>query len=144
MDMKRLTTGAIVGGITLFVLGYLTYGMLLAGFFEANAGGATGAAREAPIFWAVGLGEVLMGALLTLAIIKTGASGWAECAKVAAVVGFLAWGAVDLIHYGVMDVMNLTAALVDPFVEIVRHGIAGAAIAMVAGGKAAAASASEY
>ncbi|MDH3298310.1 MAG: hypothetical protein OEM96_08560 [Gemmatimonadota bacterium] len=133
MDMKRLMTGAVVGGIALFVLGYLFYGMLLVDFFAGQV--TTEVGREAPIFWAIGLGELLMAILVTMAIIKSGSSGWMEGAKVGAIVGFLAWGAVNMIQYGVIDIYTLTGHMSDAIVELVRHGLAGAVIAMVAGGK---------
>ncbi len=36
MDTKKFALATIAGGITLFVLGYVFYEVLLAGFFEAN------------------------------------------------------------------------------------------------------------
>ena len=45
--------------------------------------------------------------------------------------GFLVWFGVDLIHYGVENVSNLTRTLVDPLLEFVRGGITGAIIAAV-------------
>jgi hypothetical protein len=129
MDMKKLMTGTLVGGLTLFVLGYLFYGMLLADFFAANSTAEIG--RETPIWWAVVVGEMLMAALVTMSIDWSGASGWMEAAKVGAIVGFLAWGAVNMIQYGVIDVSNMTVHLVDPIVELVRTGLAGAVIGMV-------------
>ena len=131
MDMKRLMTGTIVGGILLFALGYLFYEMLLADFFAANAGSATGVWRETPIYWAVLVGELMMAALVTMAIDKMGASSMAAGAKVGAILGFMVWFSVDFIYYGLANFSNLTATMVDPVVEIVRVGIVGAGIAMV-------------
>jgi hypothetical protein len=48
-------------------------------------------------------------------------------------VGFLVWFGVDFIHYGVDNVSNLAATIVDPLLEIVRTGIGGAVIAAVIG-----------
>jgi hypothetical protein len=53
--------------------------------------------------------------------------------KIGATVGFLVWFGVDFIRYGIHDVLNLTATIVDPLLEIVRSGIGGAVIAVVLG-----------
>lgn len=131
MDMKRLLMGTIGGGIVLFGLGYLFFEILLGDFFAANAGSATGVYRETPIFWAILVGELMMAALVTMAIDKMGASSMAAAAKVGAIVGFMVWFSVDFIHYGLTNLGNLTSTIADPFVELVRVGIVGAVIAMV-------------
>ncbi len=131
MDMKRLLTGTIVGGVLLFALGYLFYEMLLADFFAANAGSATDVWRETPIYGALVAGELMMAALVTIAIDKMGASSMAAGAKVGAILGFMVWFSVDFIYYGLSNMSNLTATMADPVVEIVRVGIVGAAIAAV-------------
>ena len=42
MDIKRFIIGTVVGGITLFILGYVIFELAFADFFDANAGSATG------------------------------------------------------------------------------------------------------
>ena len=113
---KRLITGTVAGGITLFVLGYLIYGLALADFFAGNAGGATGVARDTVIMWAIAVGEFSIAALVTLALGWTGASSMRDGFKTAALVGFLVWLGADFIHYGVHDVANL----IKWFVELAR------------------------
>lgn len=143
MDMKRLATGTIAGGITLFVLGYLIYGLATVDFFAANAGSATGVDREAPLLWAIALGELSLAALVTLAVGKVGASTIGAGFKVGAIVGFLVWFGVDFIFYGVTNLSNLTATIVDPLIAIVQIGIGGAVIAAVLGKMGGSSSSSE-
>ena len=131
MDMKRLLTGTIVGGILMYGLGWLIWGTLFADFFAANAGSATGVAREPAILWAQVVGNLALAALFTMAIIKTGASSVADGAKVGAITGFLVWLGVDFVHYAHSNISNLTATLADPALELVRTAIVGAGIAMV-------------
>ena len=132
MTTQRFALATVVGGITLFVLGFLIYGVLLMDFFAANTGSATGALREVPLFWSLGLGELALAALLTLAI-----GGWARKAsaadglKTGAVVGLLLSLAVGLTFYGVTNMSNLTATLTDIVVGTVRLALAGAAIGAV-------------
>jgi hypothetical protein len=57
MNAKRLTIGALVGGITLWATGFIIFEVVFASFAAANAGSATGVAREATVLWALGVGN---------------------------------------------------------------------------------------
>ncbi len=134
MDTKRLVIGTLAGGITMYFVGNLIWGMAFADFFAANRGSATGVAREAGLVWAVALGTLSLAALVTLAVGSRGASSTIGGGfKIGAIVGFLVWFGVDFIHYGITNVDNLTATIVDPLLEIVRTGVVGAVIAAVLG-----------
>ena len=131
MDTKRLVIGTLIGGITLHLLGQLIWDVAFAGFFAANAGSATGVFRDSNLIWAVAVGNLSQAALLTLTLSWARATSIAQGVKIAATVGFLMWLAVNFIYYGVFNISNLTAAIVDPLLEIVHFGIAGAAIVAV-------------
>lgn len=131
MNTKRLVTGALVGGIVLWGVGYLIWRVAFASFFAANAGSAIGVARDPSLMWAIVLGNLALALLLTLAVTWARASSIAEGFKIGAIVGFLVWFGVDFIHYGISNVSNLTATIIDPLLEIVHNGIAGAAIVAV-------------
>lgn len=68
MDTKRFATGTLVGGVILYVAGFLIFDLAVAGFYAANAGSATGVARDPQLVWAVALGSLSYAALITLAI----------------------------------------------------------------------------
>ncbi len=134
MDIKRLIIGTVVGAITLYVLGYLIFDLALAEFYAANAGSAIGLVKDPQVIWAVALGTLSYAALLTLAIgTWAGSTTIVEGLKIGAIVGFLMWFSVDFILYGIENVSNLTATLVDPLLELIRAGITGAVIATVLG-----------
>ncbi len=136
MDTKRFVIGTLVGGITMQLVGYLIWVVALADFFAANAGSATGVERETDLVWAIALGTFSLAALVTLAVgSRGGSSTIGQGFKTGAIVGFLVWFGVDFIHYGVTNVWNLTATIVDPLLEIVRTGIGGVVIAAVLGRK---------
>ena len=138
MDTKQLMIGTLVGGITMYVVGYLIWTVALAGFFAANAGSATGVGRDPQLVWAIALGTFSLAALVTLAVgSRAGSLTIGAGFKIGAIVGFLVWFGVDFIHYGVRNISNLTATVVDPLLEIVRSGIGGAVIAAVLGRSAA-------
>ncbi len=134
MDTKRFVIGTLAGGITMYLVGYLIWALAFADFFAANAGSATGVARETGLVWAVVLGHLSLAALVTLAVgRRAGSSTIVDGFKIGAIVGFLVWFGVDFIDYGLTNVSNLTATIADPLLEIVRTGIGGAVIAAVLG-----------
>jgi hypothetical protein len=134
MDTKRFVIGTLVGGITMYLVGYLIWGLAFAEFFAANVGSATGVARESSLVWALVLGTFSLGALVTLAVgSQAGGFTILNGLKVGAIVGFLVWFGVDFMHFGVRNIFNLKATIVDPLLEIVRTGIGGAVIAAVLG-----------
>ena len=134
MDTRRLVTGTLVGGITLCAVGYLIFDLAFAAFYSANAGSATGVARDAQLVWAVALGSLSYAALVTLATgSRAGSSTIGTGVTIGAVVGFLLWLTVDFILYGVTNIANLTRTVVDPLLDLVRGGIGGGVIAVVLG-----------
>ena len=132
MDTKRLVIGTIVGGITLRLVGYLIVERAFAGFYAANVGSATGAFRDPGLQWAYALSGLSFAALVTLGIAsRAGAPTIAGGFTTGAVIGFLVWFGVDFGLYGYANLFNLTATIVDPLIETVHFGIAGAVIAVV-------------
>lgn len=132
MDTKRFVIGTVVGGIVLYVLGYLIFVKMFGDYYAANAGTATGVDREHVLQWAIVVGSLSYAALITYAMgnradVLTIGKG----AVVGAIVGFLLWVTIDFIQYGSSNVANLTRTLVDPLLEIIHGGLGGAAIAAV-------------
>ncbi len=133
MDTKRFAFATLVGGVVLFAVGYLIFNVIFASFYAANAGSATGVDRTPNIQWAMAVGSLAYGALIAYVLERGGGTvSIGEGAKVGAIVGFLIWCTVDFIFFGSSNVANLTRTSVDPLLEIVHGGIAGAAVAMVA------------
>ncbi len=134
MDIKRLVIGTVAGGIALFILGYVIWNMLFTDFFAANAGSATGVVKDPQVMWAIAVGTLSYAALITLAIgTRAGSATIVEGLKIGAIVGGLMWFGADMIIYGVWSVSNLTAAIADSLLELIRAGISGAVIAAVLG-----------
>ena len=130
MDNRRLAIGTIVGGITYFVVGYLVFDLAVGDFYAANR--PPGFNRESPIMWAVVLGSFGLGLLLTLGILsREGTLTIAGGLVTGALYNFLIWFGIDFIMYGGKAARNLTLAIVDPLLELIRGGLTGAAIAAV-------------
>jgi len=134
MSTNRFVMATLAGGVTIFVMGFLIYGLATASFFEANQGTATGVLKETPDFLYLGLGQLVFGTLLTVVIGKwAGASGAGSGLQIGATLGLLMGFAIDLTMHGVTNTANLTATLVDPFLVAVQMGCGGAAVGAVLG-----------
>lgn len=121
---KNFLMATIAGGVTLFVLGFLIYGVLLADFF------ANDAISPEPIMWAVTLGQLLSAAFLTIILGWKGVASAKEGFQAGAVIGAVMGLAFGLMMYGTMVGMHTMATLIgDTVVSLVVYGIAGAVIA---------------
>jgi hypothetical protein len=132
MSTNRFVLATVAGGIVLFLVGGLIYAVLAASFFEANQGSAVGVMRESPDFVHLALGQLVYGALLTVVIGKwAGQSGAAAGLRLGAVFGALLGFAMDLTMFGVTNISNITATLVDPFFVMIQMGTGGAVVGLV-------------
>lgn len=132
MSTKKFVLATLAGGITVFVVGAAIYGFLAAGFFEANQGSAIGAMKETPDFVYLFLGQLVFGALLTVIIGKwAGQAGAGAGFRIGAVTGLLVGLGIDLTMFGVTNLSNLTATLVDPILVLVQLGVGGAVVGLV-------------
>ncbi len=126
--------GTLAGGIVYFFLGFLVYGILLQSFYEANTGSATGVMRldDEMQWWALILGNLAYAGFITYVWLK-----WAHIStfksgfKGGAAMGFLLVLGSNLIMYGVTNLSNLTATLVEIVVATVLTAIIGGVVGAV-------------
>jgi len=130
MNMQKLAIGSVVGGVVLFVLGYVIFDVLVADFYAANAGAAAVGFRMPQIYWSVALASLGYGALVTC-MIGTGAATPIGGLKAGALAGGLLWFTTDFTLYGYLDLWNMTVTVVDIVLEALRAAIAGAVVAVV-------------
>lgn len=133
MDTRKLVTGTLVGAVTMFVLGYLIFDLAFAGFYAAHAGSATGVTREPQLWWAMAVGALSLGTLITLTVAWSGAKTLADGFRTGAIIEFLVWLGVDFLFYGSTNVDMIQVTLLDPVLEFVRGGLVGMAVVMVLG-----------
>jgi uncharacterized membrane protein len=130
MNTNKFLIGGIIGGIVMFLLGWLVWGMLLTDFMQANAGTATGVMRpnDQMIFWAAILGNLCTGFAMSYVLIKAGVANAAGGAAIGAVVGLLFGASRDLVIYAVSNISNLQATLVNICAGTAVTAIVGAAV----------------
>jgi hypothetical protein len=130
---SKFLTATLVGAVVLFLLGFLIFGLALTGFYESNAGTATGVDKETPEWLWLILSVLATSALLTLILGWRGAADIAAGFKTGAIVGLL-WGfAWDFGIYSMTNLQTLTLTLVDPILSAVYMGLGGAAIGLMLG-----------
>ena len=122
MDAKRLAIGTVVGGIAMFVVGYLIWNILLD--YWNGAFDAAGVAREPQLLWVSALSNVPFAALVTLVIERGGSSTIGGGVKIGAMVGFLVWGGVTLVTYADISIFGP-----GPVFAGIEFGIGGGVIA---------------
>lgn len=135
MSTSKFLVGTLVGGIVYFILGFLVYAIILEGFFAAHAGTATGVMKTDEMqYWPLVLGNFGHAALLSFVFLK-----WANIKTFGAglgagfILGFLMAFGFDLVMYDTSNIMDLTAAIVDPIAYAVISGIVGGVIGGVVG-----------
>jgi hypothetical protein len=132
MFSKSNLISSLIGGIFIFAGGYLVWGMLMADFFEAHAGSATGVSKDPDmLFLAIGC---FLQAFFFTAIygkwsqgVHTAGNGFRLGALVGAFMGFgefFVWYATSNLH-------DLTGTLTNGVINVLFMGIAGAIIATV-------------
>ena len=124
MDAQRILIATVVGGVTLFVVGGLVYGLAL-----ANAYPVTVIDREAPLWLWLVLSQFAWAALLSVIISKwPGGSTPGGGFKAAAILGFLLSIAIGLGFYAMTTLPISVMSYIDPFISAIYFGIGGAAI----------------
>ena len=134
MTEKRFWAASLAGGVTLFVVGFLLWGLLFAGFFDAHMGTATNVVKAEPELFHLALGQFFWGVLLTVIIARyAGVSGFVPGVRIGALMGFLMSLSVGLNQFSMANLVDLTAVLTDPFVAAVWSGLGGGVIGLVLG-----------
>lgn len=132
MDAKKFAMASVAGGVMLFLLGFVFYGVLLSEFLEANM--TPGVAKEMPDMVALFLGEIVLAAFLTLVLSRwSGITSFGAGAKAGAVLGLLLGLGLNLELYGTVNLSAPVIIPVDTLVYAVRMGLTGGVIGVILG-----------
>ncbi len=132
MGAKKCLLATLAGAVTLFVTGGLAYELLLADFMEANT--VPGVLKEQPELALLFVGEIILGAFLTLVLSRwSGIGSFMDGAKAGAALGVLLALGLNIEMYSTANVMEAVAIPADTLVNTVRMSLAGGAIAAVLG-----------
>ncbi|MDO8366988.1 MAG: hypothetical protein Q7T20_09340 [Saprospiraceae bacterium] len=132
----KVLLAALAGAVATFLSGWAIYGIALKDFFAANTteAGASVMRGEMPLMWAIFVGCLAWSLLLALLFSRWAAiTTFKDGAMAGAWIMFLVALGADFFSYAGMDVMTMTAALVDPVINAVQGAIAGGVIGWVLG-----------
>lgn len=130
---KNFAIAVGAGSVVMFLVGFLLYGLALAGFYEGAAGTATGVVKDPPEWLWLILSTVLYTTVLALVLNWAGSKDAVGGFKTAALLGLLMSASFGFGQYSMTNLMTLTAVLVDPFVAALHAGIGGAVVGMMLG-----------
>jgi hypothetical protein len=132
--MNKILIAGLVGGIVAFLLGWVIWGILMADFFKANVGTATGVEKMPPDMLFLVISNLAWGFLLALifgrwASISTFQSG----AIAGGVICLLIGVSYELGMYSMMNVMTLNGHVVNIILGGIMGAIIGGLVAWVLG-----------
>jgi hypothetical protein len=140
--MKKLLLAAVAGSVVQFLLGWLVYGLLLAGFMSSQTTHYDGLMRDmnsGSFILLIYISGLAMSFFIAFIFQR-----WAKFEKffmgltAGMVLGFFMSLSYDLSSYAMMNLISLSGMIVDIITATVLTGILGAVIAWVLGmGKAA-------
>lgn len=125
---------ALAGGVVMFGLGFLFFGVLFAEFFKANTIEYPGLVKDPPLIWAIFLFNLAWGWLIAFVLDYGSRSGWAEGAKAGAIIMFVLGLGIDLEFHAFMNVHKaLAPMIVHILIVTVMGAVSGAVIGLVLG-----------
>lgn len=135
MDIKKLLTGGIVGGILYFFLGWLIYGTLLAGFMQTHPGTVSGIERaeDDMQYLYLAIGNLAMGFLLAYIFVKGNVNSMGSGFITGGIVGALVSIGVDCVMYATTNVISKTAMAADVAAMTIMTAVVGGVVGMVMG-----------
>ena len=133
----RTIIAALAGGVTMFLLGFVFFGLLFAEYFRANMVQYPGLDKDPPVFWAIFLFNLAWAAIIAFVLDYAGRGGWAEGAKVGAIIMALIAIAANFDFFAFLNIHKTVAPiLVHVLVVTVIGGLTGAVIGLVKGNSA--------
>src|SRR5688572_21999036 len=96
---NKVLVGGLIGSVVFFLLGYLTYGMLLRTMMEENTMPGIGRADEEMQWAFLVLGHFAFGFMMAYILNKANVYSFGAGATMGAVIGFLFTLAFDFIMY---------------------------------------------
>lgn len=140
MKTTKILLGGLAGGIALFLIGWVTYGVLLADFTATNFNQNAMRPMEEMSWLAMILSNFAFAFFLSFIVGWSNSEGWKFGAKVGFVIGLLYSLTVDLGMYAMADwYLSVGAVIVDIIVYTVVVTVVGIVVALAMGNKKAAA-----
>jgi hypothetical protein len=130
---KKFLLAALGGAVTAFLLGWVIYGIMLQGFYEANTVHYEGLVKDPPNLLAIFLNNICMSILLAYIFIWSGVASFARGFTMGLLVGVLISLSFDLMILSMFNLYTNTALAVDVIVGTIYTGLVGAVVGGILG-----------
>ncbi len=128
MKTNKILVGGVVGGVVLFLVSWVVWGILLKDFMIANYNQCF--MNKDMIWWALIVSNIAVGLLFSTVFSWAKTSGIVDGAKGAAIIGCLVTVFIDLQFYAMSSMFNgIGIVAVDILLSTVVFAIGGAAVA---------------
>jgi len=131
MKTNRILFGGLAGGVALFLLGWVIYGILMMDYSMANYNQCMNRPNMGMIWWALILSNFALGFLLALIFSWSNTTGILAGAKVAGIIGLLLGISMD---FGFYSMTTMYPSLSVTFVDIITYTVYLALTGAVIGG----------
>jgi hypothetical protein len=130
----RLIIASIAGAVLYFLLGWLIYGILLTGFYEANTVHYEGLYKAMPNLALLFISNLTMAFLMSLIFQRWAKfTGFSKGMTGGIILGFFISLTYDLSFLSMFNLYNAPATIVDVLVSTVIVGIVGGFIGWILG-----------
>ncbi len=130
----KIIRGTFFGGIAFFFLGWLVWGILLAGIMESMYNPALNRPDNEMIWWAMIVSNLTLALMVTLILNWASAKGVMDGLKIGAIVGLLYALSVDLSIFSMTTTINnLTGVIIDALAYTVLTAIIGLVVVLTWG-----------
>ncbi len=131
MNTKNVVIGALVAGVSLFISGFLVYGIALEGFMEQNCNQPNARPMEEMVWWALMVSNLISGVLIATIFDWVGNVTVSSGAKMAGLLGVLIALAFDLMMHAMSTMYSsFTVIIVDSLAYGFMFAIAGMLVAL--------------
>lgn len=135
----KIIKGTVFGGIAFFFLGWLVWGILLAGMMESMYNPALNRPENEMIWWAMIVSNLTLALMVTLVLNWASAKSVMDGVKIGAIIGGVYALSVDLSIYSMTTTINnLTGVVLDVLAYTVLTAIIGLVVVLTWGKEKAA------
>ena len=134
MKTNKILVGGITGGVALFLLGWVIYGILLMDYSTANYNQCMNRPMQEMIWWSMIVSNLALGFLLATIFSWSNTTGFMAGAKTAGIIGLLLSASMDFGYYSMTTMyVNPSVIIVDIIAYTIYLAIAGAIVAWAMG-----------
>jgi len=134
MNLSKTLISALLGGIALFLLGFVLYGALLDSFMKENFNQCANRPMEEMVWWALVISNIIWALSYSIIFSWAGISGFMNGLQKGAIIAFVIGLSYSLSFYSMTTTYNnMTAMVVDLLAGTIMGAIGAGVVAWYLG-----------